>query len=706
MNKRNVLTMNCKQGPKDRALSKKRRRFFDMALAGMAVVSGASVMPIGATALAANCAPPSAGAPMYITADCTDPRFNQPYVDVDELRTDPVPHRYVHGGFTGTDAKFSFYFPSADKYDGRFFQITHQLLASENTEPYNIGLGVASGAYFVQTNLGGRERATTTEQAVFGNLDPAIGGYRVNAAAAKFSRVKAAEIYGGHHTHGYLYGGSGGAYQVIASAENSTGVWDGYVPYVMGTPNSIPGVFTVRIHALRILRQRNKLPDIMDAIEPGGSGNPYAGLNAEERGALREATLLGFPPRGWWNHPTLSGGPLALVAGFVPYLDPTYFTDYWTKPGYLGHDDPTGSVAAARIQHSTSISSVVNFPPFPKGVVVASLPSGDLTGADLLIESGAAKGKQLSLFGVVGGVLAISFGADPAIVNSLAAGDQVRIDNSSYLALQTYHRHQVLTPDFYGWNQFRAADGTPIYPQRDVAIGPISALGAAGSLQSGRFHGKMIAVENLMDIDAFAWQADWYRTKVKQAFGRNIEQNFRLWFTDYAQHVPPADVAAQAHTVSYQGVLEQALRDVSAWVEKGTRPPSSTNYDIVNTQVEVPELAILRGGIQPVVHLRANGHERADVAVGEPVTFFAVIQVPLRAGKVVAAEWDFEGLGTYPVVEPLRDAKSTAILKTKHVFTQPGTYFPVLRATSQRQGDMETPYARVQNLGRVRVVVK
>lgn len=75
-------------------------------------------------------------------------------------------------------------------------------------------------------------------------------------------------------------------------------------------------------------------------------GNPYAGLNDEERGAIEEATRLGFPPRGWWNHATLTGGPLALVAGYVPYLDPTYIDDFWTKPGYLGADSKS-SVASA-----------------------------------------------------------------------------------------------------------------------------------------------------------------------------------------------------------------------------------------------------------------------------------------------------------------------------------------------------------------------
>jgi hypothetical protein len=40
-----------------------------------------------------------------------------------------------------------------------------------------------------------------------------------------------------------------------------------------------------------------------------------------------------------------------------------------------------------------------------------------------------------------------------------------------------------------------------------------------------------------------------------------------------------------------------------------------------------------------------------------------------------------------------------------HRFDTPGTYFPALRGISQRQGDTATPFARIQNLGRVRVVV-
>ncbi len=505
------------------------------------------------------------------------------------------------------------------------------------------------------------------------------------------SRVVAARIYGEHRPYGYLYGGSGGAFQTISSAENSVGVWDGFVPYVMGSPNSIPGVMTVRIHALRVLRMRNKFPAVMDAIDPGGSGDPYAGLNEEERAALEEATRLGFPLRGWWNHPTMTGGPLALVAGYVPYLDPHYVDDFWSKPGYLG-SDPKSSVAAARIRHEATVVEVTGGA--QRRIRLSSVPQGDLTGADLVITSGTNAGKSLALGAATGDTVALGFGANPALVVSLQSGDRVRIDNSSYLALQTYHRHQLPTPDMYGWNQFRGPKGAPIYPQRGVLIGPIGAMNGAGSIQSGRFKGKMIAVETLMDIDALPWQADWYRAKVKEAMGSRIDDSFRLWFIDHAQHTAPAGIPAQARTVSYQGALEQALRDVSAWVERGVRPPGNTRYTMAESQVQVPPRAEQRGGIQPVVVLRANGRERADVGVGEPVTFVAEITAPRNTGKVVAAEWDLLGMGDYPVSGQLAAPGATLTVKTTYSYSKPGTYFPVLRAVSQREGDSKTLYAR------------
>lgn len=662
------------------------------------------------------CVAPKKGEPMFVTTDCKDPLLNDPVIDKDEWLDAPVRHRHVNGHFAGTTVRFSFYFPEPGKYQKRFFQNTHQLLMSENAPANSIAFAIASGAYFVQSIPGPNEAIRSVAEAALGR-DPALGGYRVNAAAAKYSRIVASKMYGEHRPYGYIYGGSGGAYQVIAALQNSSGVWDGGVPYVMGTADAIPNVFTVRIHALQVLK--NKFPQIMDAIEPGGSGDMYAGLNEEERGALKEATRFGFPPSGWFDYPTMTGGPLALVAGYVPMLDPAYVDDFWSKPGYLG-TGPKSSIAAARIRHETTVVSVT--PGRAARMELASLAAGDLTGADLVVLSGAMAGKTVPMSAVSGAAgvgalvravplstapgntVALGFGADPSVVGGIKPGDKVRIDNSWYLALQTYHRHQVPAPDLYAWDQFRKPGGSPLYPQRSVRIGPVSAFNGAGSLPSGQFNGKMIVMQALADIDALPWQADWYRAKVREA---GLDGSFRLYYVEHSDHIGVVSGARSTHLVNYEGALQQIIRDLTAWVERGVEPPAATSYRIVDSQVVVPQSAGQRHGIQPVVDLKANGGVRAGIGSGESVTFTAEIEAPQGTGSIVAAEWDFDGDGAYPqAAEAGGLGKSRAELRTTHRFTKPGTYFPALRVVAQRDGDFSTPFARVQNLGRVRVVVR
>ena len=90
-----------------------------------------------------------------------DDEFGEPYVDVDEWRDDPVRHRYVHGGFAGTETRFSIYLPPPEQYEGRFFQHITPVPDSENLaqgavgEEDKIGFSIASGAYFLETNGGG-----------------------------------------------------------------------------------------------------------------------------------------------------------------------------------------------------------------------------------------------------------------------------------------------------------------------------------------------------------------------------------------------------------------------------------------------------------------------------------------------------------------------------------------------------------------------
>ena len=292
------------------------------------------------------------------------------------------------------------------------------------------------------------------------------------------------------------------------------------------------------------------------------------------------------------------------------------------------------------------------------------------------------------------------------------AGDEVTVDNSIYLASQTYHRHQV--PDIEEYPVFAqfCAGGEPIYPQRPEIIGMKFAQGGGGSIQSGRFAGKMIVVEAMLDETCSPWQADWYRSRVEEVLGDDLDDHYRVWFIEHAMHTSPnvlADDPRPVRTtraVSYAGVLQQALRDLSAWVEHGRVPPASTEYEVVDGQIVVPATAAERKSLQAVVTVTANGRSRAEVGVGEDVEFVAEIVVPPGTGTIVTAEWDFEGAGDFPHPTEGLDGSATRLgLTTTYAFSEPGTYFPALRVASHRQGDVNSPFARVLNLGRVRVVV-
>jgi hypothetical protein len=207
----------------------------------------------------------------------------------------------------------------------------------------------------------------------------------------------------------------------------------------------------------------------------------------------------------------------------------------------------------------------------------------------------------------------------------------------------------------------------------------------------------------LMDIDAYPWQADWYRSLVKSAIGTGFDDNFALWFIDRAHHENPLTALQRTQVASYSGALQQALRDLATWVETGTKP-TETSYKVVDTQVIVPATAAARGGVQPVVDLSANGGVRTEVKAGDTVNLAATIEVPPGAGKVVWAEWDFEDSGTFTPAS-IGTPATRVTLSASHAYAKPGTYFAVIRVGSQREGDAASPYGRVLNLARARIVV-
>lgn len=675
--------------------------------------------------------------------------WQHPFVDADEQKRRQTPgggwisYRYLHGGFEGTGVKFSFCFPEKESFTGRFFHYLspfpgpNEEMASveKQGEEDIIAFCLLHGAYFVETNMG--------STGMFDGAQDATIVWKSSAAAAEYSRHKAMEIYGCSRPFGYVFGGSGGAYKTMACIEN-TEAWEGAVPYVIGSPVSLPNTITMHAQGQRVLR--HVFPRIVDALDAGGSGNPYEKLNDEEAAMLRELTRMGTDPRVWYveANGVINDGSLPVLTPTVKMIDPSYFSDFWTVPGYLG-SDPNSSAVQDRLKFKGRVRCV-HVPGATQekktiddrnGVDTAwqkaladgngawieleDVPQGNdlyLHGVTIHINSGKNTGKQLPLGDMIGNCLTIGmgFGSENLgeILSGLKPGDEVLLDNSDYIAVQSYYRHQVPEDlSFHAWDQFRDADGKPALPQRSMMLG--YGFTGTGTVQDGNIQGKVIVIQSLMDESTCPWCADWYRKKVREAKGS--EQDFRLYYMDRCMH---GDVTAMENNmvVNYLGALRQALLDLSDWVERGIEPLPTTVYCYEDGQIIPAETADERKGVQAVVGLTANGNVCAHVKAGETVLFRAEATVPQGAGKVTGLCFGFEdnrvlpgGMSAdYPETAELhygeKNGCAHAWAETSHVYQTPGTYFAAVRVCSQRDGDAEDVFTQVKNLARARIVVE
>ncbi len=637
-------------------------------------------------------------------------------------------HRYVHGGFEGTDTRFSFYFPPAEQWRGRLLQpLEGGNGGHENTAQGGMGatggiaFAAASGCYLVESNQGhfGDDMRILLSE-------PSVGAYRASAQSARYSWVLAAEMYGAAPHHGYVYGGSGGSARCLLCLEQCPDVWQGAVPYIMGHSTSWSLGFSVQAHAARVLGAQ--MAAVIDAVEPGGTGDPFAGLSTEQREALAAMYRAGFP-RGAESSFGTSGyaGTFASHISALEKHDPTYIDEFWNVPGYMGAD---GELASSLIEEKTTVTRVVTAADLaatgdprgrmllmfsgggagdtPAGVVLDGMSPAVMVGAAMRFGTGDAAGRKLFCTGAVGDMLLGGAGTGERF-EGVQPGDEVAVDNREYLAYTYFHRYQVdaNAPEYA---QFRV-DGRPLYPQRAKNFARSGLL--SGGTPRGEFTGKMIVVQNAHDAACWPNAAISYRRAVERNLGDALGDHYRLWFNDHAAHLPASfnpvgdPPVPTTRLVDYGGSLEQALRDLMQWVEDGTAPPAETGYTLDTDQrLTLAPTAAERGGVQPVVHAFANGAVRADVGVGEPVTLAVEADAPAGGGTIIGVEWDFDGTGAFAEsADGVDGSRASVRLETTHAFDSPGTYFPSVRVTAHRDGDVDAAHCRLLNLGRVRVVV-
>jgi hypothetical protein len=153
--------------------------------------------------------------------------------------------------------------------------------------------------------------------------------------------------------------------------------------------------------------------------------------------------------------------------------------------------------------------------------------------------------------------------------------------------------------------------------------------------------------------------------------------------------------------IDYFGIIDQALRDVSAWAERGVTPPASTRYDIRGTQVTIPASAGARRGTQPVIDF--SGPSVLSVRAGRQVTIQADVRVPPGTGAIVSVGWDPHGTGTFPR-EVLHSPAAQLRVRHTVTYSRPGTYLAGVRVAANRDG-LSSPFAQAENIGRIKIIV-
>jgi hypothetical protein len=610
----------------------------------------------------------------------------QPYaiqIQAEEWRDKPVRHLLIRG-LWNVDTAFQIMLPERSEWQGRLFQF----LGGGNGGNENAGVTAGEHTYalmhggaYVESSQGHLGPGIYDEKTT-----PAKIMYLANYAVVQYAHIRCLELYRQEPEFTYVYGASGGAVRASDLLSRFPKLYDGAVAEEGAGEQRFLWYLHSIYEANRPLIQDRAL-QIRDQMLPGGSGDPFSALDSPaQKEALRAILTAGFPRNQLAN---LQPSPAGVgLLDFVKYkVDPDYYSDFWTQPGYAG----------ATLELRQSIVEGVDGE--VRNIVAASqslrtsldLPDHSLFGYTLVFTSGAEAGQWRRIADNHGSVLALN-GLGPG-VRGIAVGDRFRLDNRDLLAWRAFHRYIVQSTEPLMKQWF--VNGRPKNPQRDTQ--------RLNSWQEpdhvGRFRGKLITLFGQNDPGVWPVVAFRYRRQVTEALGENIDRQFRMHFIEHAVHGGGGRVDWE---VSWRPIEHKALDDLVAWVEHDIAPAPSTRFSVSpDNQLILPKAASARRGYQPLVALSANGKSGiVEIARGGEVRFLAEAEDP--DGELAAFEIDFEGDNKFDASSSAAGRKQS--VSFQHVYAQPGTYFAAVRVTDSTMSK-GVPGPGIQNLANIRVVV-
>src|ERR1700728_1123506 len=193
------------------------------------------------------------------------------------------------------------------------------------------------------------------------------------------------------------------------------------------------------------------------------------------------------------------------TADMLQHDDAEFFDAFWTRPGYVGHDQPNLVRpdlidATVLVDRVVTVRDLLEDPEFdipelavartsgmilaggldmPFAVKLVDVPAGYRLGAGLRVTTGKAAGRQLYAMRAIGNLwFADGFGESNILkFTDVLPRDEIHVDNHAFLAYCYYYRHHAFPSPLY---DFLRLDGRPVYPQHDVPL-MASSMGVAYS---------------------------------------------------------------------------------------------------------------------------------------------------------------------------------------------------------------------------------